>query len=58
MEIRSLSSPPPLVKLALEGLLFLLTGVVPDDWKTIRQFLVKEDFIQSIVSFETEKNVT
>lgn len=52
-----MANPPAIVKLALESICLLLNAtddneVVPD-WKTIRSILNKENFISSILNFET-----
>uniref|UniRef100_A0A336KP21 Dynein heavy chain, cytoplasmic n=1 Tax=Culicoides sonorensis TaxID=179676 RepID=A0A336KP21_CULSO len=53
-EVKSMASPPAPVKLALESVCLLLNGVEPTDWKSIRQVLVKEGFILSIIKFNTD----
>lgn len=49
-----MASPPAPVKLTLESVCLLLNGVEPTDWKSIRQVLVKEGFILSIIKFNTD----
>ncbi|XP_072172912.1 cytoplasmic dynein 1 heavy chain 1-like [Diadema setosum] len=56
VEIRSMANPPPLVKLALESICMLL-GENTTDWKTIRQIIIRDNFISTIVNFVTE-NIT
>ena len=53
VEIRSLPSPPPAVKLALESICTLL-GEQNLDWKSMRGIIMKENFIPTIVNFNTE----
>lgn len=53
-EVKSMASPPAPVKLALESVCLLLNGVEPTDWKSIRQVLVKDGFILSIIKFNTD----
>jgi dynein heavy chain 1, cytosolic len=53
VERRNLPNPPPLVKLALEGICLLLDQETLD-WKTIRGVIIKEDFINTIIQFKTE----
>ena len=53
VEIRNLPNPPKMVKLALEAICLLL-GEPTTDWKTIRSFIMRDNFISSIVSFSTE----
>ena len=50
VELKSMSNPPPLVKLATESVCFLL-GESNLDWKNIRAVMVKEDFISRILYF-------
>lgn len=54
VEIRSLANPPPAVKLALESICTLL-GEPNVDWKTLRSIIMKENFIPTIVNFNTEE---
>jgi dynein heavy chain 1, cytosolic len=54
-EVRSMANPPPAVKLALESVCLLLNESEVADWKQIRQVLVKDGFIPSIVNFDTSK---
>ena len=53
VEVRSMANPPPMVKMALESICVLL-GENTTDWKAIRAVLNKENFISTIVNFETE----
>lgn len=54
VEVRSMVNPPLLVKLALESICLLL-GENAVDWKAIRTVIMKDNFINSIVSnFSTE----
>ncbi|XP_069694728.1 dynein heavy chain, cytoplasmic isoform X3 [Periplaneta americana] len=54
VEVRSMANPPLLVKLALESICLLL-GENASDWKSIRAVIVRDNFINSIVSnFSTE----
>ncbi|KRZ77608.1 Dynein heavy chain, cytoplasmic [Trichinella papuae] len=54
-EIRYLSSPPATVKLALEAVIFLFTGSSTLDWKSIRGYLLRDDFVSQILNFDTER---
>lgn len=56
VEVRSMANPPSVVKMALESICTLL-GERGDTWKGIRSVVMKENFISTIVNFETE-NVT
>lgn len=53
VEVRSMQSPPAPVKLAMESVCLLL-GENTTDWKAIRAFMVRDDFIQKILQFDTE----
>jgi dynein heavy chain 1 len=53
VEIRSMSNPPPIVKLALESICLLL-GEPQTDWKAIRGIIMRENFINNIVNFTTD----
>ncbi|CAH1114572.1 unnamed protein product [Psylliodes chrysocephalus] len=53
VEIRTMSNPPALVKLALESICLLL-GENASDWKSIRAVIMRDNFINSIVNFNTE----
>ena len=53
VEVRSMANPPPVVKLALESICLLL-GEVATDWKSIRSVIMKDNFIPTIVNFDTE----
>ncbi|XP_033735277.1 cytoplasmic dynein 1 heavy chain 1-like isoform X2 [Pecten maximus] len=53
VEIRTMSNPPPPVKLALEAIC-LLIGESASDWRTIRTAIVKDNFISNIVKMHIE----
>ena len=53
VEVRTMGNPPPVIKLALESICLLL-GQPVADWKEIRQILMKDTFISSIVNFDTD----
>lgn len=54
VEVRSMGNPPAIVKVALESICLLL-GENATDWKAIRAVIMRENFINSIVSnFSTE----
>merc|ERR1719346_568151 len=53
VEVRSMANPPPLIKMALESVCTLL-GESVSDWKAIRAVTMKENFIPSIVNFNTD----
>lgn len=51
-----MANPPAVIKLALESICLLL-GEAASDWKSIRAVVMRENFINSIVYFDTE-NIT
>ncbi|XP_014066736.1 cytoplasmic dynein 1 heavy chain 1 isoform X2 [Salmo salar] len=53
VEVRAMTNPPPTVKLALESICLLL-GEETNDWKKIRQVIVRDNFITNIVNFVSE----
>ncbi|VDP72907.1 unnamed protein product [Echinostoma caproni] len=54
VEIRALGSPPPPVRLAIEAVCTML-GETSMDWKELRSYLVRDNFIPSIVNFNVEQ---
>lgn len=54
VEVRAMTNPPAAVKLALESICLML-GEETGDWKKIRQVIIRENFISSIVSFSSEE---
>lgn len=57
VEVRSMANPPAVVKLALESICLLL-GENASDWKAIRTVVMRENFINSIVSNFNTENIT
>ncbi|XP_034944602.1 dynein heavy chain, cytoplasmic isoform X1 [Chelonus insularis] len=54
VEVRSMANPPAIVKVALESICLLL-GENASDWKSIRAVIMRDNFINTIVSnFSTE----
>nr|QVD39637.1 Dynein heavy chain, cytoplasmic [Schistocerca gregaria] len=53
VEVRSMANPPAVVKLALESICFLL-GENATEWKSIRSVTMRDNFISTIVNFNTE----
>ncbi|XP_073783095.1 cytoplasmic dynein 1 heavy chain 1 isoform X2 [Danio rerio] len=53
VEVRAMANPPAAVKLALESICLLL-GEETNDWKKIRQVIIRDNFISSIVNFVSE----
>ena len=49
-----MTNPPAAVKLALESICMLL-GEETGDWKKIRQVIIRDNFISSIVNFSSEE---
>lgn len=56
-EVRSMTNPPEAVKLAMESVCTTL-GYRIENWKTVQGILRKDDFIQSIVNFDTVRQMT
>ncbi|KAL2021078.1 hypothetical protein VTK56DRAFT_7497 [Thermocarpiscus australiensis] len=56
-EVRSMSSPPQGVRLALESVCTLI-GHKVGDWKQIQAVVRRDDFIASIINFNNEKQMT
>lgn len=53
IEVRSMTNPPAPVKLAMESICLLL-GEPSNDWKSVRSMIVGENFISTIVNFNSE----
>jgi dynein heavy chain 1 len=53
-EVRSMGNPPAAVKLTMESVCILL-GHKVDSWKTVQAILRRDDFISSIVNYDTSK---
>lgn len=53
-EVRSLANPPPAIKLAVEAIAVML-GETDVGWKALRQLMMRETFISTIVNFDTEQ---
>lgn len=53
VEIRSMSNPPPAVKMALEAICLLL-GETAQDWRSIRTNIMKDSFVPNIVKMQTQ----
>ena len=53
VEVRSMANPPTAVRLALESICLLLGEGTPD-WKGIRQVTMRDNFIPTIVNFNTD----
>ncbi|OAF64095.1 hypothetical protein A3Q56_08198, partial [Intoshia linei] len=54
VELRSMSNPPALVKLALESICSMM-GETVTDWRSIRAFIINENFIPNIINFNYTK---
>ena len=52
-----LQNPPSILKTALESICLLL-GENASDWKSIRAVIMRENFINSIVSNFSTENIT
>ncbi|KAJ3212195.1 hypothetical protein HDU67_003972 [Dinochytrium kinnereticum] len=53
-EVRAMGNPPEAVKIAMESVCILL-GHKIDSWKTVQAIIRKDDFITSIVNYNTDK---
>ncbi|KAJ3351758.1 hypothetical protein GGF32_004086 [Allomyces javanicus] len=53
-EVRSMGNPPEAVKLAMESVCSLL-GHQIDSWKNVQAIIRKDDFIASIVNYDTDR---
>jgi dynein heavy chain 1 len=53
-EVRSMGNPPEAVKMAMESVCTLL-GHKIDSWKTVQAVIRRDDFIVSIVNYDTDK---
>ncbi len=51
-----MNNPPAAVKLGLESVCLIL-GQEATDWKTIKAITVRENFINTIINFQTD-NIT
>lgn len=56
-EVRSMGNPPAPVKNAMESVCIAL-GHRVDSWKTVQSIIRRDDFIASIVNFDTDKQMT
>lgn len=56
-EVRSMANPPEAVKLAMESVCTIL-GFKIDSWKTVQSIIRRDDFIASIVNFDTTRSMT
>lgn len=54
VEVRAMMNPPAAVKLALESICLML-GEETNDWKKIRQVIIRDNFISSIINFSSEE---
>ncbi|KAI9173154.1 dynein heavy chain [Blastocladiella emersonii ATCC 22665] len=56
-EVRSMGNPPEAVKMAMESVCTLL-GHQIDSWKSVQAVIRREDFIASIINFDTDSMMT
>lgn len=56
-EVRSMGNPPAPVKNAMESVCIAL-GHRVDSWKTVQGIIRRDDFIASIVNFDTDRQMT
>lgn len=53
-EVRAMGNPPDAVKMAMESVCTLLNHKITD-WKSVQSVIRRDDFISSIVNFDTKK---
>ncbi|KAG0320600.1 hypothetical protein BGZ99_004425, partial [Dissophora globulifera] len=56
-EVRAMGNPPEAVKMAMESVCTLL-GHRLESWRTVQGVIRRDDFIPSIVNFDTDKRMT
>ncbi|KAF9056435.1 dynein heavy chain protein 1 [Panaeolus papilionaceus] len=56
-EVRSMANPPEAVKIAMESVCTVL-GHKIDAWRTVQGIIRRDDFIQRIVNFDTNAQMT
>lgn len=56
-EVRSMANPPEAVKITMESVCVLL-GHKIDTWKSVQGIIRRDDFISSIVNFDTSRSMT
>lgn len=56
-EVRTMANPPEAVKLAMESVCTIL-GHKIDSWRTVQGIIRRDDFIQRIVTFDTNTHMT
>lgn len=56
-EVRTMANPPEAVKLAMESVCTIL-GHKIDSWRTVQGTIRRDDFIQRIVNFDTNTQMT
>ncbi|KAK9349302.1 dynein heavy chain, N-terminal region 1-domain-containing protein [Lipomyces starkeyi] len=56
-EVRSMANPPEAVRMAMEAVCTLL-GHKVDSWRTVQSIIRRDDFISSIVNFNTDRQMT
>ncbi|CAJ0934299.1 unnamed protein product, partial [Mesorhabditis belari] len=55
VELRSMASPPTLVKISLEAMMIMLHENVGTDWKAIRAVMVRDDFMSRILNYDADQ---
>ena len=56
-EVRSMANPPDAVKITMESVCTIL-GFKIDGWKSVQSIIRRDDFISSIVNFDTAHSMT
>lgn len=57
-EVRAMGNPPQAVALAMQAVCEVLGHTLDAGWKSVQQIIRREDFIASIVNFDTEAQMT
>ncbi|KAG0049018.1 hypothetical protein BGZ83_006135 [Gryganskiella cystojenkinii] len=57
-EVRHMNNPPKAVQMAMESVCILLGNRVENNWRTVLTIIRREDFIPSIVNFDTDRLMT
>ncbi|KAK7206778.1 dynein heavy chain, N-terminal region 1-domain-containing protein [Myxozyma melibiosi] len=56
-EVRSMANPPEAVKMAMEAVCILL-GHKVDNWRSVQSIIRRDDFISSIINYDTDRQMT
>jgi dynein heavy chain 1 len=56
-EIKSMTKPPEIIKLVVEGVYYLIEGNKKVEWKSLLQFVKRDDFISRVLNFKLEERI-